>query len=402
MSGDWLSYDLAQRIVDRTREVIDYNINIRDRQGRIIASGEKHRLNTVSQRAAEGIARNEILQVNPEEATGDAGMEPGVQIPINFQGEIIGAVDITGLPEEVKDYVGLVKMTVELMLQQAYYMRRLHMEEKTEEQFIRRILQEGEMDVSDQPWLSESAAAMGYSVEASYLVWVVEVEGLWPWLLNRLGEASKIPAEQHEELVREQLQQLQSIHSQRDLSIINLEIDKFIILSEMQSDNENEFAGRTIGEKIASQLNQNLDWEYQIGVGGNYQGLPGIKRSYQQGVEALELGKIFYPREKLYSHSNLKLERLVSDLPRNQLQKLASPFPLEEKFQKCLQTYFAADLNVSETAERLSLHRNSIRYRLDRITRLTGLDTSSWQDLILLKLGMLSYIYQQHQSPDDD
>jgi DNA-binding PucR family transcriptional regulator len=55
-----------------------------------------------------------------------------------------------------------------------------------------------------------------------------------------------------------------------------------------------------------------------------------------------------------------------------------------------LRAYFASGESVSEAAERLFLHRNSVPYRLDRITSLTGLDWRDPQAKLALKLGMLT------------
>jgi len=394
MAGSWLTPDLAQRIVDRTREVIDYNINIRDRQGSIIASGQEYRIGTRSELAAEGIARNEVLEVSSEEAVGDAGMEPGVQIPINFRGEIIGAVDITGHPAEVRDYVGLVRMTAELMLQQAYYLRRLRLEERREEQFIRRLLQEEEFISAAGDGLEERARELGYSPEAEHLVWVFAGEDLWSSLVAGLGAGEDISAAEQEEQVRDELRQF---FSGRDLKMINLEIDSFVVVEDVSGSSPGEEGLLQRGRDMIDFLNENLEWQYRLGVGSHYTGLSGIRRSYQEGEEAVELGGIFYPERSVCCYDDLQLEKLVSSLPNSERERLAGPFPLEDKFQRCLQEYFRSDLNVSRTAENLALHRNSVRYRLERVGEITGLDTGRWEELILLKLGMLAHLYEKNR-----
>jgi len=47
-----------------------------------------------------------------------------------------------------------------------------------------------------------------------------------------------------------------------------------------------------------------------------------------------------------------------------------------------LLAYAAADLNVSEAARRLVVHPNTVRYRLRRVSELTGSDTRRFEDLI--------------------
>ncbi len=53
-----------------------------------------------------------------------------------------------------------------------------------------------------------------------------------------------------------------------------------------------------------------------------------------------------------------------------------------------LRTYLKFDCDLIKTAEHLSQHKNSIRYRLDKIHALTGLDYKSFSDLEQLSLAL--------------
>jgi PucR family transcriptional regulator, purine catabolism regulatory protein len=53
-----------------------------------------------------------------------------------------------------------------------------------------------------------------------------------------------------------------------------------------------------------------------------------------------------------------------------------------------LESFLDADGNVAKTAERLFTHRHTIRYRLDRVRELTGLDVSSTDGRERLSLGL--------------
>jgi DNA-binding HxlR family transcriptional regulator len=53
-----------------------------------------------------------------------------------------------------------------------------------------------------------------------------------------------------------------------------------------------------------------------------------------------------------------------------------------------LETWLACDASVSVTAARLFAHRHTIRYRLDRVRELTGLDVTATEDREQLALGL--------------
>ncbi|MDP9380615.1 MAG: helix-turn-helix domain-containing protein [Chloroflexota bacterium] len=65
-----------------------------------------------------------------------------------------------------------------------------------------------------------------------------------------------------------------------------------------------------------------------------------------------------------------------------------------------LETYIACNGNASITAHRLSLHRNSLSYRLKRIEDLTGLSLAESENRLLLTLALrLQKLVQTDQSP---
>jgi carbohydrate diacid regulator len=133
MAAEHLTPQLAQTIVDRTMEIVDYNINIMNQNGVIIGSGDEGRINDLHEGAKQVIKTGQPLQISKQDEKELAGSKPGINLPINLNEETIGVVGITGTPEVVANYGGLVKMTVELMLQQAFY---LEQEQQHQEIFI--------------------------------------------------------------------------------------------------------------------------------------------------------------------------------------------------------------------------------------------------------------------------
>jgi carbohydrate diacid regulator len=48
--------------------------------------------------------------------------------------------------------------------------------------------------------------------------------------------------------------------------------------------------------------------------------------------------------------------------------------------------FFENNLNLSEAARKLYIHRNTLIYRLEKIQRVTGLDLRTFEDAVLLKI----------------
>ena len=68
---------------------------------------------------------------------------------------------------------------------------------------------------------------------------------------------------------------------------------------------------------------------------------------------------------------------------------------------RTLRAYFASGESASEAAERLFLHRNSVPYRLDRISELTGLDWRDPQARLALKLGLMAMEEERENRGED-
>jgi DNA-binding PucR family transcriptional regulator len=55
-----------------------------------------------------------------------------------------------------------------------------------------------------------------------------------------------------------------------------------------------------------------------------------------------------------------------------------------------LRTYYTCDARVDRTADKLFLHRNSVRYRLDRVRSLLGLDIDQPHVITALSIALAS------------
>jgi DNA-binding PucR family transcriptional regulator len=60
----------------------------------------------------------------------------------------------------------------------------------------------------------------------------------------------------------------------------------------------------------------------------------------------------------------------------------------ETELVRTLETFLEENGNVAQTAQRLYTHRHTIRYRLDRVKELTGLDVNSTDGRERLGLGL--------------
>ncbi len=113
--------------------------------------------------------------------------------------------------------------------------------------------------------------------------------------------------------------------------------------------------------------------------------------------QTLALGRVFNVTDQIHLPWELKLERLVYSIPEEQRCQFVQEFGdragllQDEETLTTLETFFALDCNVSETAKRLYIHRNTLLYRMDKFKQETGLDVRTFNDAVLVKLELLLY-----------
>ena len=156
-------------------------------------------------------------------------------------------------------------------------------------------------------------------------------------------------------------------------------------------------------ERLVSGIRHETGEEPRVAYGSVINDLKDIPRSYREARMALEVGKIFFTEKAVNSYASLGIGRLIYQLPlplcRMYLAEIFgdfSPENLEEELILTFEQFFENSLNVSETARKLFIHRNTLLYRLEKIEKLTGLDLRRFEDAIIFKIAMMVSKYMQH------
>ena len=160
-------------------------------------------------------------------------------------------------------------------------------------------------------------------------------------------------------------------------------------------------SGETLDEAVqfAQALQETLMGEtartMTVGIGNGVTDIMELKDSYREARRAIEVGRTFAPEDYIYAYSHLMLERFLMELPENvaesYLRILFSPRNekvLSEEIMYTIDTFFRKDLNLSDTARQLYIHRNTLVYRLDKVYRHTGLDLRKFDDAVAFRVFM--------------
>lgn len=152
--------------------------------------------------------------------------------------------------------------------------------------------------------------------------------------------------------------------------------------------------------RIATQIEDALLRERNvkpvIGIGTVVTHIRDLARAYKETQVAIEVGKVFDTEKSIINYENLGIGRLIYQLPTTLcemfLQEVFKKNPIDALDQETLFTinkFFENNLNVSETARKLFVHRNTLVYRLEKIKKLTGLDLREFDDAITFKVALM-------------
>lgn len=151
-----------------------------------------------------------------------------------------------------------------------------------------------------------------------------------------------------------------------------------------------------LAHMIVDMLNTEAMIQARVGYGSLVTELKGLAKSYREARISLEVGSTFYSTENVLGYSRLGIGRLIYQLPDETCRMFLgevfgdfNPDDLDDETVAIIDSYFENNLNISETARALYVHRNTLVYRLDKLRQLTGLDLRVFDDAVELKIGMM-------------
>lgn len=367
-----LTKELAQDIVTRTMKVIHYNVNVMDERGRIIGSGDRSRLNQRHEGALIAIERKGRFEIDEESARKLQGVQPGTNLAIQFQGEVVGVIGITGDPNEVTKYGELVKMTAEMYLEQADLMEKAQWDKRMKEDFLLSVIH---ADGKDNDMLRLQAERIGFNPDRTRVACIMELTGTES--ADALSTLKRV---------------VELLEGRPAIDLIAIRNTRQIVLFKPHLHPREPGADICEGiVRIRRLLEEKRIAPLRIAVGKAYSGIGGLIASYRSAQDTMRAGQAIFPRQTVYYSEDMPNEAAAANVKPSwigeELRMLWRRFALEDKdgeLQQTLQAYYEENGEQQRIAERLAIHRNTLRYRLQRIHETTGKDPKRFRDLYTL------------------
>lgn len=376
----FLDGSIARQIVQRTMKIIGHNINVMNNHGVILGSGDPHRVGEIHEGALLAISQKRTVEISTKNTGTLQGVKPGINLPLHYKGDIIGVIGITGEPEALKSYGELLKMTAELIVEQANTLEQAqwHYRQK-EELIIELIKSEGPYSQHQRNWASQLNIDLD---------------------IPRVVALIKIQNDEEETAANSMLKQV--LHLLENPSRGNLvamtSMTELVILKPAFLDGkawDPALESERIDQLLA-RLPTRLASRLKISLGHFFPATEDLNRSYQTAIETLAIGQQIRPEQNKYLYEDYSLSVLLSALKDSWRGKeLLSPYQAllcadkNGQLVKTLSAYLQHFGDLQQCANSLFIHRNTLRYRLDKIQRITGVNIDQLDGLLQLYIGQV-------------
>lgn len=137
---------LAQKFIDKTAKKLEYNVNIMNDKGIIIASKDTSRIGNFHE-VAFNLLNGTLGSGIVNDGQKYLGTKPGVNLFIDYKDKHVGVICVSGAPESVNAFAQLVKSSMEVMLEYEINMDVEHVRKNKTEQFLYYLLFEEKLDM---------------------------------------------------------------------------------------------------------------------------------------------------------------------------------------------------------------------------------------------------------------
>ena len=145
---------------------------------------------------------------------------------------------------------------------------------------------------------------------------------------------------------------------------------------------------------IIRSLYEELGINATIYLGGKVSSFNDINISYVQALTAEKMNLTFGGKSEISSYKDYILVKIAEEISKSKaleyinaiLDEDAKEIITDEELLLTGEEFLRNDLNISETARILHVHRNTLMYRLNKIEKISGLDLRKFNDSLEFKI----------------
>ena len=250
----------------------------------------------------------------------------------------------------------------------------------------------------DTAYARKQAAYVDWVLRDSYSVLAISIDDLGLHYVERGVDEGYIQTAL--ELLYKAITQLDKAHNLE--LIIHEQSDHFLILKPQDSlDSDDRIKELTVefAKILQTKVNTSLgDLTVSIGISRFNRDIKKLFEGQQQAISALKYGRMLESGNGIWHYDDLGVYRILCEFDKKaELQGYYDDtiarlevYDQEHKAElvKTLVAYFDNDCSLQKAADELFIHYNTMRYRIERINEVTGLDVFNSNDRLNLQVGL--------------
>jgi purine catabolism regulator len=238
---------------------------------------------------------------------------------------------------------------------------------------------------TDDDMMATRASQAGFDIESAYVVAVFKA-------VSESGNS--LPLDSLIALVRDDM-------TRRQLSgAIGQYVDVIVVLYPVDANNTVSRVRGMIEEVRGQVALRTPSGLVSVGISRSASGLSALRDAYREAKDALSIAAELGETEEATFYGDLKLYQLLLALKEGGLtymqnfyvETLGALVEHDERKQsdliRTLSGFFEANGNLAKAANDLDVHRNTLVYRLERISELTSLDLDDADNRLILHLAL--------------
>lgn len=376
-----LEESVAQKLIDRFTGTTEYNINIMNESGIIIASRDRSRIGKFHETAFLMLTeRKNTIEVY--EGQQFLGTQPGINMTLENKGIPIGVVGITGNPDEVRPLALLLKASVEGILEFELQQKALMQRHSSKDRFFQHLLY---FDVPDPTELNLQARELGYQPDLVRIPVLITVEQeAYRDTVANLCKDSELHTSQDMLIRTTDLQILVFLH----LKPISSALSEYRILVETYLEPAMQFA-----------QDQHLNCSFYVGT------IQMEMKQYHVAYQHCCWMKKHLPKQDtpIYFYDNVEAY-LLSKIPLTEFQGIfggyvgQEPTKFWENHLNLISTMAKNNNHMARSAAQLHMHKNTLVYRYNQIREELNLNPINRAEDFQLTTYLCHYLKQRYES----
>jgi carbohydrate diacid regulator len=292
----------------------------------------------------------------------------------------------------VREIGKALKSMAESILKQEYYTNILTADEKRIDQLLYEYLK---TETFAKKELYQTLESFGINLAKHRQALVIEI--MDDGYLSNYDTIAKLNQREQKiaKVKREIAFLLNSFYTHHKENIIGYMGGNYFVILKDLGENPDEYM--TDFEKTVNSLFQNiketLRTEITVGVGDYKNTKDGVIESYEEALTAINFGKQNWGGGKVFHFDSFGVVApLFSGVNVHNIahsESIVKKLTDVPDLKKTLEIYFKKNISLLETAKELKIHRNTLIYRLDKISQLTGFDPRKFNDAFQLKVALV-------------